>query len=233
TLVTLEVVEKTLRPGGTVIADEPCDLTAARDAVIDDIIVLAGRARVRKGDTVHAGDVLVEGIMGADLVADYPHVVPVPVRARGLIHGRVWREGEADVPLTQVEYRRTGESCQRWVMKVGKWETILWGRRIPYSDYMSPPEPERRGLWRNLRLPVELTRTTYYEVERLETQLTPAEARARAERLATNLALRDVPDGAVIVGRETFVRVEDSTHVVVRVVVETREEIAGPLVPRQ
>lgn len=232
TLVTIEVVEKTLRPDALAPAG-PSDLAAVRDAVVDEVIVLAGQARVKKGDTVHAGDILVAGLQGADLVAEYPHVVPVPVRARGLVLGRVWREGRADVPLTQVEFRRTGRTCQRLVMRAGKWEIVLWGSRIPFADYLAEPEPERRGLWRNLRLPVELNKTTYHEVERIETQLTPDAARLLAERLATNLALRDVPDGAVIVNREAFVEGSDQAHVVVRVVVETREDIAGPLVPRQ
>lgn len=233
TLVTLEVVEKTAPLGIEGAPTAPCDLTAARDAVVDELIVLAGQARAKKGDTVRAGDVLIAGIMGEHLVAEYPHVVPVPVRARGLVWGRVWREGRADVPLTQVDYVRTGRSCQSLVMKVGKWEIVLWGKTIPFADYIEQPAAERRGLWRSLRSPVEFIRTTYHEVERVETQLTPAEARMRAERLATNLALRDVPDGAVVVRREAFVEAEDQTHVVVRVVVETREDIAGPLVPRQ
>lgn len=232
-LVTLEVVEKTAPPADQTAPTGPCDLTAARDAVVDEIIVLAGEARVKVGDTVRAGDVLIAGIMGENLVTEYPHVVPVPVRARGLVRGRVWREGRADVPLTQVEYVRTGRTCQSLVMKVGKWEIVLWGKAIPFADYIAQPAAERRGLWRSLHSPVEFIRTTYHEVERVETQLTPAEARMRAERLATNLALRDVPDGAVVVRREAFVEAEDQAHVVVRAVVETREDIAGPLVPRQ
>lgn len=230
TLVTLEVVEKATRPD-MVQPSGPCDMVAARDAVVSDIVVLAGEPRVKKGDTVHAGDVLIAGILGDDLVTDYPHVVPMLVQARGLVTGRVWRTAEAEVQLRSVTTERTGRTCQRMVIKGGGWEIVVWGWRVPFADYEVDPRPDSQG--RSSFLPVELIRTTYHEVRRVETQLTVAEARQEAERLATHLALRDVPAGAVVVDSAAFVQLADETHVVVRVVVETHEDITGPLVPRQ
>lgn len=228
-LVTLEIVEKSTRPD-IVQYNGPCDLVAARDAVVADIVVLAGEPRVKRGDTVHAGDVLIAGILGDDLVADYPHVVPMLVVARGIVSGRVWRSAEAEVALRAVNAERTGRTCQRLVFRVGKREIVIWGWRIPFSDYEPDPAPSGEG--RSSFLAVELIKTTYHEVRRVETQLTAAEARQQAERLATHLALRDVPAGAVVVDSTAFLELADETRVVVRVVVETREDIAGPLVPR-
>ena len=43
--------------------ERPCDIVASKDAYIESVVQLAGRAVVKAGDTVRAGDKLISGLV--------------------------------------------------------------------------------------------------------------------------------------------------------------------------
>ena len=79
--------------------------------------MLSGRAVVKRGDTVRAGDLL---IAGEERVSNDDS--SVPVRAIGVVTGRVWYEGRAEINLSDIELKRTGRESVRRVMRLWDYE---------------------------------------------------------------------------------------------------------------
>lgn len=75
-------------------AAEPCNIVAARDAVITDLTVFAGKPEVKVGQTVAAGDLLVSGV-----ITDVGGTRLLPAAAS--VVGRVEETLTIEVPLTR------------------------------------------------------------------------------------------------------------------------------------
>lgn len=134
-----------IRPGGE-------NLISGYDCVVTRVVAESGTPVVSAGDVVVKGDVLIEGreyrtADGTDAGA---------VAARGRAYGRV--TFAYPCPLGGGGLRRTGESMT--TTGVGLAGAELAGEDCPYEFYES--ETERTRLY---PLPVEIVRTTYYELE--------------------------------------------------------------------
>lgn len=126
--VNIQVVEKVL-PRDEITG--PCHLVAARDGIVEDVLVLEGQANVAAGDVVAAGDILISGIV---FPQPSPYIVPAPgqegaqtsmpytVRARGQVEARVWYEGYGECPLVQ-EKVIAGREVTKYYLET-PWQTI-------------------------------------------------------------------------------------------------------------
>jgi similar to stage IV sporulation protein len=95
-------------------SEEPCDLLAARDGVVQAVEVYAGTAAVAPGDAVRRGQVIIRGEeKGMDGES-------LPVAARGKVVARCWQQTTVRVPLQEWQSRETGKSstirllCTPW-----------------------------------------------------------------------------------------------------------------------
>lgn len=78
------------------------DVVAARDGLVTAVVTFAGTPKVRPGDFVRAGQILIQGEeTGKDGSA-------VTVKARGSVTARVWEYARARVPLTEYATLPTG-----------------------------------------------------------------------------------------------------------------------------
>lgn len=226
TLAIVDIIEKELAP-----SPEPVgvriDLVASKEGMVEEVVVLRGTATVRRGQTVRAGDLLIRGIAGEQLPGEgYPHVQPIPVKARGIVKARIWYTGRARVPLELVRECRTGRHYQRLVMKAGRQEIILWGWRLPFEAYDAVATSSDLGTGRIFGFPIEITKIDFYELERAVYHFSSEEARQEAIRIASNIALSRVPQEAEIILRSVQAVTQDEMGVEVEVMVETLENIA-------
>lgn len=108
--LTLHIqVDKGAPPPDMPYRERAGDVTAACDGVIARLSVYAGTARVKAGDVVKKGQVLIEGVeRGAN-------DTPVPARARGEAMARVWESAQASVPAFDLVSAPTGNSARRVV----------------------------------------------------------------------------------------------------------------------
>ncbi|MDP2873017.1 MAG: sporulation protein YqfD [Bacillota bacterium] len=223
------VVEKSARED---LAAEmlPADVVAAKDGVIEMLVVLHGQARVDEGQRVQAGQVLIAGEGGG--VSSGGARGPTPgaaaagagLRARGIVKARVTYELEAEAPLLRVIVRRTGEQQQRAVLRVGVRDIILSGpREVPFELYEESPDSLA---WRGGTGEVlaELVSITYHELERIEEYLGPDGARLEAEAAAREELGRHLVPGAILLGQQVSERVANDS-MVVRLIVEAIEDI--------
>ena len=97
-------------------ADADTDLTACRGGIVTEVTVEAGEPRVKPGDTVLPGQLLIRGEE-----RDTPDTMR-PVAARGEVTIRTWFEGSAEGSLTAGEVRRTGR-CAVSAELVAPWDS--------------------------------------------------------------------------------------------------------------
>lgn len=198
-------------------AAAPCNLVAAADARISGLQVWSGLARVRPGDAVRRGQVLVGGDLGAG-----PEGISLLVHARGRVWGIVRHVAYRQVALRQERAVRTGRRVLRAALRWPGGSIRLWGwGKIPFKSYA-----RRRAGWRIPLLPVELTTDTYAQTAIRLRVLTPAAALERARAAALSAARAELPVGAKVV--DTRIETVDGrpAYMGVRVIEEAEEQIA-------
>lgn len=240
TTVNIEIVEKVLPPEIET-ERQSAHIVARRDGIIEDIVVMAGLAQVKPGDTVKKGEVLISGVVPP--AAEQEHmpgvILPPPletdfryVHARGIVKARVWYEGYGDAYLVEKEELDSGEQTQQFWLNLGGKEVLVWGpRQIPYPHYRLTQEEKVLSLKANLpwepNLPaVRVRAVNYFEVEVEEIVLEPE----AAERLALERAKKQIAELRAAVSEtvqedQDILPVEDPNQVRVRVRLEAIEEI--------
>lgn len=156
-------------------------IVAACDGVIEEIRVYSGTAAVKPGDTVRAGDVLIQGWERGS------NETLVPVRARGTVRARVWYSAQATAPAAEIISLPTGNIAQRQAIR-SPW-FCCYQEEVPAyltSDHETTRVPIG-GVW----LPVWRETNTYTEValEKSARDLQAAQAEAGALAMCRLLRL--------------------------------------------
>ncbi len=167
TVLKIELKEgKVLEPK----ADEALygNIVAAQDAVVTSIVTRTGTARVKEGDTVRAGDILIEGIV--DIYNDDAAVKTThSVRGDGDVYGAVVEHCEDYYPAWKLVKNYTGD--QKYCIGLE-----LFGTMFTFGDasfetqsYEETTQVTKYRLTPNFYLPFSLHRTTgkAYEPERI------------------------------------------------------------------
>lgn len=150
------------------------DLISCADGIVEKVLVQAGSAVVKPGDTVKKGDILIKGEERSGKDGQ-----TAPVRARGTVTARVWTQAEASVAPIRTEKRYTGNFAM-----VTQLKTPFFSRRLAGENPFEAFDCETEAACViGLFLPVTVEKTLYREYE---TRTSPVEAEeaARAARAA-------------------------------------------------
>ncbi len=141
------------------------NLVAAKDGVIDSMIVRYGTPLVASGDTVKAGDILVSGLLVSE-----KGMPPRTVQADGEIYARVWYEKTKAVLLFQSVRHDTGETeTKRSLTIFGKTIPFYKNELPAFSTYREESKERSLSLF-GKNLGVTLSQKTYIEeVQSFET----------------------------------------------------------------
>ncbi|ACX51306.1 sporulation protein YqfD [Ammonifex degensii KC4] len=198
TQAIIKVVEKKLPEP----AAGPAHIVARKAGLIKELLVLEGTPKVKEGDTVLPGQVL---IAGEEMVVPQgeSELRPVCVRAKGMVKARVWYQGYSEAQLEERGERPTGRKAQSLFLEVGGHRWRLYGSSSPpFGCYRVEEKRHKLSLGRNFSLPVAVEKKVYYEWEPYKLRRTPQEARRLAEERARSYLRACLPEGARLIGEQ-------------------------------
>jgi len=184
------VVEKKPEPQ-LINRDEPCDIVASKNGIIEKILVLNGDGVVKDGDTVKKGQLLVSGtIIREGLPERYVH-------SMAEVNARTWYEDVEEIPFEQIEYKKTGRTFTTYSMEIIK-KKIERAKKVPFEDYNKNSKDIYILSFGSYVFPIKLTVTKYEELVPLTKIISEEEAKTICEeRLNTKIKLQ-LPENAVI-----------------------------------
>ncbi len=206
-LVEKKVVEKVKSPV----------IVAAKDGQITEIIVLRGRAAIKEGDTVTAGQTLIVSIQQPN--GDEKE-------ARGIVRAHVWYKETAMASLKLRQPVYTGARKTIWGLKYKSYLFHLLSRP-EFEAYVLEKEIKKLPEWRNIDFPLEFVIEKYQEVE----YLTENRGRELALFIARQKALDKIldrlrPQSVIIDVQAREIKCKDENKVKVSILLKAEENIA-------
>lgn len=135
------------------------NIVADRDGEIAKLIVQSGTARVKEGDIVQKGDLLVEGIMEGQ----YTGIREVPAKAE--IFAKVIYEKEEKTQFLQEKEVKTGNKEKRIEIKINKF-IINFNKRVSkFEKYDTIVTTKKLKFFSNYYLPIEVSKITNLETK--------------------------------------------------------------------
>lgn len=214
----VEVVPAELAPE---VVDEntPQSIIATKDAIVESVTPLAGRAAVEAGDTVRAGDVLISGLVWDE---GKPRML---FAAHGDVVGSVWYAGSASASIYKETRIPTGRTYRQRVISLGKDSADV----EPDCDFTVYDTCIVDRVNIGLFLPVYITEYEYSEVTLVQEPANFDQLSVYLEETAYFGALGYVPDGAQIVGHHAIYRM-DGCIMSVAVYIHTNEDIGRAVI---
>ena len=213
------VVEAT-KPPALVSKDTPCNIVAAKDGIIEKVIVLEGETLIKRGDTVRQGQLLVSGIIEHEDtgVVRYVH-------AMAQIMARTWYEGRSYVPFKEVSGIRTGNKITHKYYEINGWSLDTDKIEIPFEKY-EVEESKIPVVGAGQALPFYSVIRDYYEIKGVSPQERIEIALAKAEEKAWKEAQKKIPNGAKIIDKQFKYDMIKGEGIDAVVYVEVLEDIA-------
>ncbi len=214
TRAVVEIVEKVVAPSED---KSPGDLIADKAGTITECITIMGESKVKVGDKVQVGDVLLKGIGKNN----------EEIRAKGIVKAHVEYESFGESLLEEQHYTLTGN--QKFGVKINFCGQMIELNQVNLADF---PAFEHEVIvksiprWRNSDFVVETIIDVYHELEVDTIAIDEIEAKkiAMREALLEN-KLQIPPDAYVIAQDLTVIDTEDSNLIRVKLTIETEELI--------
>ena len=192
---------------------EPSDIVAEKDGIVTYVQVLRGQARVKVGDRVKKGDVLISGTI---LYKDEQ----VETAADGIVRAAIDYRTESALFETVTESFETGRTETIRILRF--WDRELLRTKPTFAHYRIA---EPKASVPCALLPMHIETVTAWEIEFRERTLDTEEARQYALMRALESAYAAVPRDAEIIN--TYGTIRQKRGVEYAVVIVTAEEIIG------
>ncbi len=223
TTVNIEVAEKALPLAKSGITH----LVAAEDALVTNIIVLAGEPLVSEGDTVAKGQMLVTGV----IVSPYGYEERDRgkrrvINAKGVVMGRVWRTYEGVLELVKEFETETGRVEKAGSLSFGPYELRIGPKSAPFQTYA-----EDKSVWEvsfsgGAKPLLRLSATTYRETEKFVEIADKEEVLESLKEAAFANVKAKIPGGAKILDEREELKYSKERKWVYTLTIETLEDIA-------
>lgn len=191
----------------------PSDVIAQKDGIVTSILVMRGQAKVKVGDRVSAGDVLISGTV-------FRKDEHYETNADGTVTAALEYRAEAPVTDRVTETVETGASERVQAVRFASFEIL---RTEPGFERYRLTDTEITSV--SDLLPVTIERSTARELTETERLVTEEEAEENAFALARERALALVPRDASVLNIYGTVKTKDGGRIAV--VIVTAEETIG------
>lgn len=219
TKALVRVVE-TQNPPPMIDRSIPCNIVAAKDGIIHEMLVLEGEPVVKVGDTVRKGQLLVSGVIEDQETYDVRYV-----HAMAEINARTWYEGTGTWGFDKPVTKRTGRKAVQKFLDLGKWVIEYHVDEIPFKKYevseKRVPFIDQRGL-----IPITMIVREYYEVEEIQSDTKLQRVKEKASDIAYQNARKIIPDHVKVVDKRVKYDIIEGKEVKATVYIEAIEDIA-------
>lgn len=217
TKLIIELKERDLPPEN-IDEDIPVNIVASKKGIIEKVIARDGRPRVRKGDVVEKGDVLISGIFSDEYSENR-----ILVHAEGEVFARTLYSYKVEEPIIKTIKEETGRVFERKELKIGKRGIQFIKGDIPFEDYIESTE-EMKILNMNIDLPFKLLIHKYKEVETREIRQDIELIKNSNHIKAVEELNKQLPSDVEIISKDVKHYVRNNT-VTTYVVIEVIEDI--------
>ena len=150
------------------------NIVANKSGIITKIIAQNGTAKVKAGDTVGVGTVLIEGTMtGKYTDLRYVHSI-------GEIEAKVWYSQTKKIYYINEEKEYTKNEENKYSIKINNFKINLYKTLSKFEIYDTIEEEKKVKIFSNLYLPISLLKTTNREQINIQKQYTLEEAKSVA-----------------------------------------------------
>ncbi|HEX9060202.1 MAG TPA: sporulation protein YqfD [Clostridia bacterium] len=220
TKIKVEIAESKEKPQ-MIRKDVPCNIVSSKDAVVKDVIAKAGQQKVKPGDTVTKGQILISGIV--DIEND--ENLKKNVHAMGSVTARTWYEATRPVHTILKGEERTGIEKDYYTLVLFSRKISLKFGKIPFLSYDRVLIDKKLSLGEDYELPFEIETEKYYEKKPFEREISVDDAKNNAISGAYNEIMSKLPGNAKIVDSNTDFKNGQDGELNCEVTVECVEEI--------
>lgn len=167
------------------------DIIARRDGIITQMLVRSGTPKVKVGDAVQAGQMLVEGV---ERIGQEEYV---RVAARAQIQAQTFYEGAASVRAWEMKTTPTGHSCVRTIIRTPWGE---WSKNPPQSFALADVTHTMQLIGGGL-FPIMRVIETAQEVTGEKIPRDKATLEVESAKIAAQIAERNIPIDAEVVDK--------------------------------
>ncbi len=213
--VTVEVVER-ISPEKE--SENPCNIIADKDGIIQKISVRKGMKKVDINQSVQKGDILVSGIMESE------HSDSVMVPADADIQIKTWYTDKIAIPYEQSILTQSGNSDNKYRLRLGNYAINLTNTSTNFEKYDTINVIKKLKLFGSFELPVELERFEYREYIMSNIKYTKDQAESLAKEKVYNSVTKSLPSDAEVLNCDYKIYHSDN-EVIVRAILECSENI--------
>ena len=150
--------------------NEYCNIVANKSGLITKISAQNGTAKVKEGDVVQQGTLLIEGKM------EGKYTEPRYVHATGEIQAKVWHTKSEKIYYSQEVTVETGDEERKYEIKINNFK-INFSKRLSKFELYDTIETEKKlKLFSNLYFPISVITKNYKETKKTIKYYTTEEA---------------------------------------------------------
>lgn len=216
----VRVVEKQLQPH--IVKKNQGDIVALEDGIVTDIIVRRGKAMVKVGDRVQAGQVIIAGKISwaTGEMATY---------ADGIVMAKIYRNATSTSPLTYLVDQPTGNIAKQRMIVFCGWQIPLTSVQ-PYKQYDVKNERTNFG-GDGFLLPIYLENRLYIETKTQSQKVNAEQILPQLAKIAQENAQKLLPTASAVVDKRIAYDIINTKTIKVVAWVEAIMDIAARPLP--
>ena len=198
----------------------PCNIVAAKDGVIKNLVVKSGQPVVKEGDTVTKGQLLVSGVLNSQVEGvRYVH-------SMGSVKARTWYEKSKEFKLIKTNRIPTGNEMKRYAITfLGKTINLYINSGIPYENYDKITYNNELRLGKDYIIPITVHCEQYKEVAVEEKSISLEQAVEEGTQTLQQEFLKEVSGEIEILNENIEHIFVDEQTILLKYTVECMEEI--------
>ena len=195
-----------------------CNIIAKKPGIITKITAQNGTAKVKVGDEVQIGDILIAGTMeGKYTELRYVHSL-------GEIEAKVEYRKSKEIFLEEDIYKNTGNKENKYELKFNNFTMKLYKNNSKYQYYEQKIEDKNLKLTNDFYIPISITKITNYEQNKETKSYTVEDAINLGTKELCEEIEKEIPNKDSIVGKRAE-KEQKENSVIVTVIYEVIESI--------